>query len=79
MTAISIAIEHAGGVIQAAKVCGVSRQAVDKWLAKGSLPRTEYTGETRYAERLAAAAAERGQPFAADWLLAATAPKKTAA
>ena len=40
---------------------------------------TEYTGETNYAERLAAAAKERGAPFEAAWLLAECAPKKTAA
>lgn len=79
MTALKDSIAKAGGVSRASAVCGVSPRAIYKWLASGSLPRTEYTGETRYAERLAAAAAERGQPFAADWLLAATAPKKTAA
>ena len=79
MTAISIAIECAGGPVLASKTCGISRQAVDKWLSKGSLPRTEYTGETNYAERLAAAARERGAPVEAAWLLAECAPKKTAA
>ncbi len=31
-------------------VCGVSGKAVMKWRDKGSPPRTEYTGETNYAE-----------------------------
>ncbi len=78
MTAISIAIERVGGPVCAARICGVSRPAVDKWLAKGALPRTEYTGETRYAERLATAAAERGEPFDAAWLLSESAPKRAA-
>ena len=76
MNAISLAVEAVGGPVAAAKVCGVRRQAVDKWVTKGALPRTDYTGETRYAERLAAAAAARGQPFDASWLLAEAAPNK---
>lgn len=76
MTAISIAIERVGGPACAAKICGVSRPAVDKWLVKGALPRTEYTGETRYAELLADAAAKRGEAFEASWLLSESAPKK---
>ena len=79
MNPISIAIEAAGGPIAAALACSVSRQSVDKWVAKGSLPRTEYTGETRYAERIAAAAASNGQAFDPAWLLAAAAPKKKVA
>ncbi|NHN79609.1 helix-turn-helix domain-containing protein [Azotobacter chroococcum] len=79
MSALSKAVESVGGPILAAKACGISRQAIDRWLTKGMLPRTEYTGETTYAVRLAAAAAERGFPFNAAWLLAEAAPKKTAA
>lgn len=76
MSAISIAIERVGGPISAAKACGIRRQAVDKWLAKGALPRTDYTGETDYARRLADASAGG---FTAEWLLAEAAPKKSAA
>lgn len=76
MNAISLAVEAAGGPVAAAKACGVRRQAVDKWVAKGALPRTEYTGETRHAICLAAAAAERGEPFDLAWLLAEAAPTK---
>jgi hypothetical protein len=76
MNAISIAVEKVGGPVAAAKACGIRRQAVDKWLNKGSLPRTEYTGETDYARRLAEAS---GGQFSAAWLLAESAPKKTAA
>lgn len=43
------------GVEQAASLCGISPRAVYKWLAAGRLPRTEYTGETGYAEILTAA------------------------
>lgn len=76
MNAISQAVEQAGGAIAAAKICGVRRQAVDKWVSRGSLPRTEYTGETDYAHRLAGAAAGK---FTAEWLLAEAAPKKSVA
>ena len=76
MSAISIAIERVGGPVTAARVCGVRRQAIDKWVAKGALPRTEYTGETTYASSLSAAS--NGQ-FTAEWLLAEAAPKKSVA
>ncbi len=33
----------------------VTYQAVRKWLASGRLPRTEWTGETKYAQALSAA------------------------
>lgn len=47
-------VSEVGGVRCAAEMCGVSQRAVYKWLASGSLPRTEYTGETDYAETLSA-------------------------
>ncbi|CAD5376737.1 conserved hypothetical protein [Pseudomonas sp. OF001] len=77
MSALKESIVRAGGVARASFVCGVSQRAIYKWIAAGSLPRTEYTGETHYAERLAAAAAERGEPFEAAWLLSESSPKKT--
>ena len=76
MAALKDAIAQSGGITKASKVCGVSQRAIYKWLATGSLPRTDYTGETNYAERLAAAS--DGQ-FTAAWLLAEAAPKKSAA
>ncbi|MFC0708333.1 hypothetical protein [Azorhizophilus paspali] len=79
MSALREAISKIDGVANAASICGVSQRAIYKWLTAGALPRTEYTGETDYAVRLAAAAAERGNPFEAAWLLAESAPKRTAA
>jgi|SRR5690554_64431 len=58
-----------GKIPAAAKVCGVSTRAVYKWTASGRLPRTDYTGETDYAERMADAA---GGAFSAEWLKSAT-------
>jgi S-adenosylmethionine/arginine decarboxylase-like enzyme len=49
------AIDFAGGMKAVAALCGVSHVAVHKWLKNGRLPRTEYTGETRYAELIARA------------------------
>ncbi|MCK2124811.1 hypothetical protein [Pseudomonas sp. PNPG3] len=78
MNAVHTAIESAGGPIAAAAACSVSRQSVDKWIAKARLPRTEYTGETSYAKALAKAAAENGRPFDVAWLLANASPSKPA-
>lgn len=38
-----------------ADVAGVGRTAVVRWFKKGRLPRTEWTGETQYAEKLSRA------------------------
>ena len=59
-----------------AKACGVVYQAVQKWRAKGRLPRTEHTGETNHAERIAAAAAQRGVLIDVDALRGAGYPRK---
>jgi hypothetical protein len=40
------------GIRKISKACGVSYEAVRKWGAKGKLPRTEWTGETRYCEQI---------------------------
>lgn len=48
--------DRAGGIEVAAKACGVSSRALYKWASRNSLPRTDYTGETHYAEALAALA-----------------------
>lgn len=68
MSTLKTAIDQAGGPAAAAKVCGVSPRAIYKWLANESLPRTDYTGETDYAQALATAAAARGEPFDVTWL-----------
>ncbi|ADZ92031.1 YdaS family helix-turn-helix protein [Marinomonas mediterranea] len=41
-----------GGVPAVAKACGVSSRAVYKWMKRGRLPRTDYSGETAYALRI---------------------------
>ncbi|WP_162475296.1 Cro/Cl family transcriptional regulator [Candidatus Erwinia dacicola] len=38
-----------------ANVCGLTPKAVYKWMEKGSLPRTDFTGETDYATRISKA------------------------
>ncbi|WP_136484673.1 helix-turn-helix domain-containing protein [Vibrio sp. H11] len=40
------------GVQKISEQCNVSVRAVYKWCEKGVLPRTEYTGETHYAEQI---------------------------
>ena len=48
--ALELAIVEAGGQVAVTKACGVSPQAVNRWVANGRLPRTEYSGETQYAQ-----------------------------
>lgn len=54
MTALDQAVKQIG-LQPLAQLCGVSYQAVRKWQRTGRLPRTEWTGETNYAERIARA------------------------
>ncbi|HEY0288543.1 MAG TPA: hypothetical protein VGC62_16290 [Pseudomonas sp.] len=76
---IAFAFEAVGGIGAAAKICGRSYQALNKWRLAASLPRTDYTGETQYARLLATAAKQKGNAFDATWLLHASAPQKAAA
>ncbi|WP_460095892.1 hypothetical protein [Pseudomonas sp. S3_C01] len=78
-SAIAFAFEAVGGIGAAAKECNRSYQALNKWRQAACLPRTDYTGETKYAELLAAAAKRKGNAFEASWLLGASAPQKNAA
>lgn len=79
MSTLKQAIEDAGGAAAVAASCGVSARAIYKWAASGSLPRTEYTGETDYADRIARLAAERGSLLDAAALRASASPKRSAA
>jgi hypothetical protein len=47
---IEKAVSYAGGPKIVGTACGKSYQAVLKWIRMGRLPRTEWTGETNYAE-----------------------------
>lgn len=63
--AIARAIEIVG-LSALSRGLGVSYQAVRKWEAAGRLPRTEWTGETKYAKRIQKMTA--GQVRSADLL-----------
>lgn len=45
---ISKAIEIVG-LCKLAQVCGVKHQSIYRWVKRGALPRTDWTGETDYA------------------------------
>lgn len=66
MTPLEKAVHEVGGVPACARICSISAPAVRKWRQRGRLPRTEYTGETQHAKRMAAAS---DGAFTAEWLL----------
>lgn len=49
---IEEAITAAGGQARVAVECGVKQPSVFKWAKNGHLPRTDFTGETNYAETI---------------------------
>lgn len=65
MNPIQRAIDLAGGPVALTRELNkrigkpVTYQAVLKWARQGRLPRTEWTGETRYAKAIAAALGNR--------------------
>ncbi|AVX90014.1 hypothetical protein PkP19E3_17635 [Pseudomonas koreensis] len=79
MSPLKKSIDDAGGVPVVALACGKSPRAIYKWLTADCLPRTEYTGETDYAKKIADLAAAKGKPFDPAWLLIEAHPKKSAA
>ena len=72
-------IDDAGGVPTVAQACGKTPRAIYKWLSADALPRTEYTGETKYAKKICELATARGKPFDTAWLLSEAHPNKSAA
>ncbi|MBT2788076.1 MULTISPECIES: hypothetical protein [unclassified Halomonas] len=73
MSELRKAIDIIGGPANCARICGISSRGVYKWLQRGSLPRTEYTGETQHAQKMAAAA---NGAFTTEWLLEQAGPSQ---
>lgn len=46
------AILFFGGVTKLSEIVGLSYVAVKKWRKSGFFPRTDYTGETNYVEKI---------------------------
>ena len=57
-SAITYAATRLGGYVALGRLCGVTSVSVNKWRRIGHLPRTDYTGETRYGEIIAHAVGE---------------------
>lgn len=76
---VAEAVTRAGGAIAVAKACKKTRQAVDKWVRSNQLPRTEYTGETNYADCIADLAKARGEEVDPSELRSSAAPGRSAA
>lgn len=57
----------------AGEACGVTTAIIGRWIKQKHLPRTEYTGETHYAEALASATEGR---FTKEWILEEAHPLK---
>ncbi|MDH1690842.1 hypothetical protein [Acinetobacter junii] len=72
MNPIQQAIDAVGGRTSAAALLGISYVAVRKMAEKGVLPRTDYTGETKYAEIFAKNS--KGK-LTKEWLLDKANPK----
>lgn len=53
MHTLKDAIEAAGGVSSVASGIHITERAIYKWLTKGRLPRSEYTGESLYSQKIA--------------------------
>lgn len=73
---IKFAFDAVGGRSKAALLLGRTYMAMSKMEKKGNLPRTEYTGETDYANTLAN---NSDGKFTAQWLLDEANPNKDVA
>jgi len=52
-TGLKKALQLAGGQTALANILELTPQAIQKWVANGSFPRTEWTGETEYVSLIA--------------------------
>ncbi|WP_088458751.1 hypothetical protein [Acinetobacter soli] len=76
MNPIKYAFDAVGGRSKAALLLNRSYMAMSKMEKRGVLPRTEYTGETKYAQILAK---NSNGKFTAEWLLEKAKPEQSAA
>ena len=73
MNPIKYAFDAVGGRSKAALLLNRTYMAMSKMEKRGVLPRTEYTGETKYAEILAN---NSDGKFTAQWLLEKAKPEQ---
>lgn len=76
MNPIKYAFDAVGGRSKAAALLNRTYMAMSKMEKRGVLPRTEYTGETKYAQILAI---NSDGKFTAEWLLEKAKPESSIA
>ncbi|WP_151963445.1 hypothetical protein [Acinetobacter oleivorans] len=76
MNPIKYAFDAVGGRSKAAALLNRTYMAMSKMEKRGVLPRTEYTGETKYAQILAI---NSDGKFTAEWLLEKAKPEPSIA
>lgn len=62
------------GVNTISSACGCSVRSIYKWMKKGCLPRTDFTGETNYAAKIAQASHGKYSP---EFIKAISRPQKS--
>ncbi|MBC9229168.1 hypothetical protein HI850_007480 [bacterium SPL81] len=75
MSTVKEVIDDAGGVSVVAIAVQLSKRSIYKWIEKNSFPRSEYTGESNYINKIA----ELSKNYSKEKILKIGMPKRTKA